>query len=187
MKSHIGLRFTVYGLRFHRLVSSIFILPSSISTAACLALLLLFTTPGIAQKSDTPSPSGRPERMEKLESMKIAFFTERLNLTPDEAKAFWPVYNAFQAELEKLRNEHRETLLNARDNIDKLSDKEIEKLVDNELIFRQNELDVFKKYSSQFKKALPIRKVAKLYRAEEDWKRKILDMWREKKEEKMNR
>jgi hypothetical protein len=125
--------------------------------------------------------------MEKLESMKIAFFTERLNLTPEEAKVFWPVYNAFQEDLEKLRKEHRESLMDAKDNMDKLTDKDFERLVDNELIFRQNELDVFKKYSSRFKQVLPIRKVAKLYRAEEDWKRKVLDMWRDRKEEKMGK
>jgi len=125
--------------------------------------------------------------MEKLQSMKIAFFTERLDLKPEEAKAFWPVYNAFQDDIEKLRKAHRESLMDAKNNIDKLSDKDIEKLVDNEITFKQNELDVVKKYHGQFKAVLPPRKVAKLYRAEEDWKRKILDMWRERKEEKMSR
>ncbi len=153
-------------------------------------MLFLYATQSMAQRPATmppTPPAGRPERMEKLESMKIAFFTERLNLTPEEAKVFWPVYNAFQEDLEKLRKEHRESLMDAKDNMDKLTDKDFERLVDNELIFRQNELDVFKKYSSRFKQVLPIRKVAKLYRAEEDWKRKVLDMWRDRKEEKMGK
>src|SRR5882724_9532872 len=115
-----------------------------------LFILFVHAKAGIAQQGTPPPPAGtRPERLEKLQSMKIAFFTERLNLTPEEAKSFWPVYNAFQDELEKMRKSHRETLIDAKDNVDKLSDKDIEKLVDNELVFRQNELDVFKKYSSR--------------------------------------
>jgi hypothetical protein len=55
-----------------------------------------------------------------------------------------------------------------------MSDPEIEKFVDSEVAFRQAELDVLKKYQVQFKKVLPIRKVAKLIRAEEDFKRELL-------------
>jgi len=147
------------------------------------AMFIALTSVCFAQKTDNPIPGeAKAEKMEKLESMKIAFFTEQLNLTPEEATKFWPVYNAYHDEMEKLRKEHREALLNAKDNFEKLSDKDIEKLVDNEVIFRQSELDVLKKYSVQFKQVLPIRKVARLYRAEEQWKKKILDMWREKRE-----
>ena len=121
---------------------------------------------------------------EKVETMKVGFLTERLNLTTEEAKIFWPVYNKYQDELETLRKSRRENLMNAKRNFDEMDDREIEKAVDNELAFRQNELDLLKKYHPQFKQVLPIKKVAKLYRAEEDFKRKLLDMIQEKRENK---
>ena len=36
-------------------------------------------------------------RREEIESFRIAYFTKQLNLTPEEAKKFWPVYNEMQA------------------------------------------------------------------------------------------
>src|SRR5258706_14381373 len=84
------------------------------------------------------------EPKEKIESLKIGFLTERLKLTPDEAKVFWPVYNQFQDELEKVRKERRGTFRNPNETFDNMSDKELEKMVDNEIIFRQNELDIMK-------------------------------------------
>ena len=119
--------------------------------------------------------------------MKVGFLTERLNLTAEEAKAFWPVYNKYEDDLEALRKSRRENLMNAKRNFDEMGDRDIEKAVDNEIAFRQNELDLLKKYHPQFKQVLPIKKVAKLYRAEEDFKRKLLDMIQEKRERKEER
>jgi hypothetical protein len=124
---------------------------------------------------------------EKVESMKVGFLTERLNLTSEEAKVFWPVYNKYEDDLEMLRKSRRENLMNAKKNFDEMSDRDIEKAVDNEIAFRQSELDLLKKYHPQFKQVLPIKKIAKLYRAEEDFKRKLLDMIQEKREHKEER
>jgi len=121
---------------------------------------------------------------EKVEAMKVGFLTERLNLTPEEAKVFWPVYNKYTDELEVLRKSRRDNLVNARKNFDDMSDKEVEKVVENEIASRQSELDLLKKYYPQFKSVLPIKKVAKLYRAEEDFKRKLLDMIQERRADK---
>src|SRR4051812_49305516 len=74
----------------------------------------------------------RPNR-ERIESMKIGMITQRLNLTPEEAKVFWPVYNKYSAELQEIRKDRRENLMNARENFDSMSDAEIEKAVDNEI------------------------------------------------------
>ena len=141
-----------------------------------LLLVLLNSTVAIAQDK-------RPPAKERVEAMKIGFLTERLDLTPEDAKTFWPVYNLYAGELEKLRKGRRENILNARDNFDEMSDADLEKTVDNEIIFRQNELEILKKYHPQFKKILPIRKVAKLYKAEEDFKRKLLDIIQDRRDD----
>ena len=125
----------------------------------------------------------KPPVRERLESLKVGFLTERLNLSAEEAKVFWPVYNKYQDELEQLRKSRRENLMNAKLNFDEMSDSEVEKTIDNELMYRQGELDVLKKYNPQFKKVLPVKKVAKLYKAEEDFKRKLIDMIQDRKEE----
>ena len=141
-------------------------------------LVLLFLISGFYAQAQNRKPA-----KERVDAMKIGFLTDRLNLSPEEAKTFWPVYNKYSDELEALRKGRRENLINSRENIEEMSDAEIEKTVDNEIIFRQNELEIIKKYHPQFKKILPIVKVAKLYRAEEDFKRKLLELIKEKRED----
>lgn len=143
-----------------------------------IALLAILLVSGLSTFAQNKKPA-----RDRVEAMKIGFMTDRLNLTPDEAKAFWPVYNSYSDELQKLRKGRRENIINARDNFDEMNDADLEKTVDNEIIFRQSELEILKKYHPQFKSILPIRKVARLYKAEEDFKRKLLDMIQERREE----
>ena len=120
------------------------------------------------------------EQKEEIESMKIAFLTKRLELTPDEAKKFWPVYNQASDEIEKMREARMKQHREMREKKDELTDKDYEKIVDNEITFRQQELDILKKYSNQYKQLLPMKKVAALYKAEEDFKRELLHRMRDK-------
>jgi hypothetical protein len=46
----------------------------------------------------------------------------------------------------------------------------VSKLIDSEFNSRQKEIEVQKKYNVEFKKVLPVKKVAKLYRAEQQFK-----------------
>ncbi len=117
---------------------------------------------------------GQEGRREKIESQKVSFLTTKLNLSPEEAKAFWPVYNKYQEETHNLRKSKHADRINARKNFDTMSDKDLEKLVDGEIISRQAELDILKKYHAQFKQVLPIKKVALFYKAEQDFKRELL-------------
>ncbi len=150
---------------------------------SAIAIVILFTLtfmPALAQPGGGP-PS--PEKREEIEAMKVAFLTRKLDLTPDEAKVFWPVYNQYQDELDVLRENHRKQRREAKEEMDGMSDKELEKLVDGEIQFRQNELDVIKKYNSQFKSVLPMKKVARLHRAEEDFKRELIQRIQERRKD----
>jgi hypothetical protein len=146
---------------------------------SCLLSLSSFSQVGAPTRhSDSNRDSGSAPR-ERVEALKVGFLTQRLNLTAKEAQAFWPVYNEYEGELAQLRKARRENLLNARDNWDQLSDAEVEKVVESELASRQQELDLLKKYHSRFKQVLPIKKVARLYKAQEDFKRELLERIKE--------
>ena len=136
-----------------------------------LASLLIFSASADAQPGGPPPME---DKKEQVEAMKVAYITNKLDLTPEEAQQFWPVYNQFRNELDKIRESRRKDMKKAGEDFAGMSDAEIEKFVDGEVAFRQSELDVLKKYQGQFKKVLPIRKVAKLIRAEEDFKRELL-------------
>jgi hypothetical protein len=127
-----------------------------------------------------PGPEGMKNKREQIESMRIGFITKKLNLTPEDSQKFWPVYNQYTGEVDDIRIQHHKDVKKMKQNLDELSDGDITILVDGELAFRQNELDIRKKYHQQFKEVISIKQVAQLYRAEEDFKRELLKMIRNK-------
>src|SRR3954464_5515238 len=127
-------------------------------------------------------------KRENIQAMKVAFITQKLDLTPQEAQQFWPLYNQYSEktiELRKKRRQSRQGNRENRPNLDSLSDKEIEQLVNNDLIIRQKELDLQKEYNEKFKAVLPIKKVAKLYAAEEQFKVVLINKLKDRKEKNM--
>ncbi len=143
-----------------------------------LILLMALSLGAFAQQTPPPpAPPAPPEppRKEKVESMHVAFLTQKIDLTPEEAQKFWPVYNEFQKKRDALHTKKREDRKSMKASIDSLSDKQVESLVDAEMVFRQKNLDLEKEYHGKFKSVLPIKKVAKFYRAEEQFTHRLLD------------
>ncbi|MCB0850541.1 MAG: hypothetical protein KDC20_12430, partial [Bacteroidetes bacterium] len=102
-----------------------------------LFMVMAFTAVAMVAKAQPGDRAGN--RSERMETMKIGFLTQQLHLTSDEAKRFWPVYNQYQDELQALRKNRKDDRQDAKDNFANMSDKEAEKVVDDEIAFRQNE------------------------------------------------
>lgn len=114
----------------------------------------------------------RCEWKEKMMSEKIAFLTIEMNLTPEEAQIFWPVYNQVNSERDKAMHEvFRE--FRAMDEAVKSgkSEKEIEKIIDAYLLALDRQKSIDKTADEKFRKVLSIEKVAKLYVGEEKFRR----------------
>lgn len=115
-------------------------------------------------------------RKEQLESQKVAFFTKQLNLTVEEAQAFWPVYNEYQRKNDELNSKRRQ-LLSQLGNETHLSEKELTALADNYIILQTDEAKLASQYHEKFKTVLPIRKVVAYYRVEQKYKRFLLQQF----------
>jgi len=142
-------------------------------------IILLFSMVGFAQ------PGSRlKERMqqkkEQVKSMKIAFITTELNLTPDEATKFWPLFNAFEDKQRELKQERIKNYMDRIDS-DKLSEKEASALL-TQMENTEDELfQLRKKFISNLKGVLPAVKILKLKKAEEEFSKKLLQQYRDKK------
>ncbi len=123
-----------------------------------------------AGKNDGPSASGT----EKVQALKVAFITKRLSLTPAEAQVFWPIYNEYQEKRDNLRKQAQEDRKKVREQADKLTDEELQKLADSEIEFRKNDVALQAEMHEKLKKILPARKLALLYVAEEDFKKELI-------------
>ena len=109
-----------------------------------LLLLVCSATLAIAQRDDMPPGpppgGGPPMKQEKIEAMKVGFITQKLDLSSEEAQKFWPVYNKYQDELKGIRESRRNEIEGK--SMETMSDKDVEKLIDNELQRRQQEVDL---------------------------------------------
>ena len=111
-----------------------------------------------------------------MQSEKIAFLTTELNLSPEETQVFWPVYNKIAAEKKELNKAVKtsyKALLEAL-NSDTATDKEIDQRLDDYLAAKQANKEAGKGDVKEFRKVLSSKKVAKLYIAEENFRRNQL-------------
>jgi hypothetical protein len=93
------------------------------------------------------------QRAEKIQALKIAFITQKLQLTSAQAEKFWPVYNQYQDEIKNLRVNNK--------NGD---------VIENE----QKLLDIRKKYKPSFEKILGPQKLNDLFNAERDFRNVLI-------------
>lgn len=144
-------------------------------------LCALFITFGaLYAQPGSPGRGGEhrgPEGHERLEAVKVAFITKKLNLTAEEAQEFWPIHNEMTAELKKVWDARRELMPNPREaenDLDDQSEEEILRIMNKMMELEQDELDIRVKYHEKFLEVLPAKKVALLYRAEEQFKRELV-------------
>lgn len=140
-----------------------------------LILLFLFSLFSFAQDS-------KEDKKEQIRALKVGFITNELSLTTDEAAKFWPLYNAYDDRQYELKNRKMKAIkakLND-DALEKMSEKDASALlaqmesVDNELY------QVRRKLISSLKDVLPATKILKLKKAEDDFKKKLLQQYRDK-------
>ena len=135
--------------------------------SSLLLALILFCSAGsvdaFAQKGPKGSKGG--DRSEKVKAMKRAFFTDELNLSSEEAEAFWPVYNEFSSKLRALRKRSKDAG-SAKEN----------------MAIKEEKIALEKQYLAKYQEVLPGDKVDKLYAAEKKWKEQLLIEAKKRKE-----
>jgi hypothetical protein len=112
-------------------------------------------------------------KRDKIDELRVSFITAKVNLTSQEAQQFWPLYNELNDKLDVLKKTYRINYIK-NFNADIISDKEAEALLAAELILKQKELDLNKEYYEKYKKILPIKKIALIKMAENDFKKELI-------------
>jgi hypothetical protein len=127
-------------------------------------LLLILLTLGIL--SDGWAQDGEQrDGANKLEALKIAYLTKKLDLSTEEAQRFWPVYNKYAEEIKRVRIEQKDK---------NLPEIEVEDRI----------LNIRKRYNSEFSRALNPEKANTFFRSEKEFGGFIQ---RELQERRMNR
>lgn len=112
-------------------------------------------------------------KKDKIEALRVNFISQKVNFTSQEAQLFWPLYDEYNDKLDHARKSFRQQFVKAID-VATLTDKEAEAFLNAELNLKQREYELYKEYFERFKKVLPIKKVALLRRAEEEFKKELI-------------
>jgi hypothetical protein len=130
--------------------------------------------------------SAQNANRQRLDAYKIAFFTKRLNLTPTEAERFWPVYNEYQDNRNKIQLERQELNRNFNQNELNMSEREMIETGDKLIAMEVREAALAQEFHHKIKTVLSPVKVLRLYQAENQYRLQLLKELQERREVRVN-
>jgi hypothetical protein len=138
-----------------------------------VSFLLLLSQITLAQVEEMEQVQQDPKAQERINNLRIAYLTEKLGLSSDQAEKFWPVYREFAQERTKLRGEIRD----AQKGIDPNNPdpKKQQELLDLGLRVKQRELDLEKDYSGRLLKVISAQQMLNLRKAEQDFRAMLIN------------
>ena len=130
-----------------------------------IILFLNMSTELIAQE--------RREHYQRIEAIKVAFITKKLDLKTEEAQKFWPVYNNYQKELMVLMRKRREDR--------QKTDIDPNEKINVDLTYESRMLDLKKKYKKLYLKVIAAEKVLLLYQAEREFREHLIKQLKDRR------
>ncbi|TBX66642.1 sensor of ECF-type sigma factor [Flavobacterium silvisoli] len=123
------------------------------------------------------------EKREQIKALKVAFITDELALTPDEAAKFWPLFNAFEDKQQEIKKQKLKAYINRMDDDSfyKLTEKDASAMLNQMEAMEDDLYQAKKKFINSLKGVISPIKILKLKKAEENFNRKLLQQYRDKK------
>lgn len=123
--------------------------------------LFVFST--LQAQPQRPDRDARIAEIKKIQAMELAFITKELNLNPNEAQKFWPIFNQYRNDLKQVAQGKQ-----YKDNLDR----------------QQKMLDVRKKYRDDFGKVVSQERASKVFGAEDEFKSLVRKEFQKRQAEK---
>ena len=117
----------------------------------------------VQSQPQRPDRDSRVSELKKIQAMELAFITKELNLNPNEAQKFWPIFNQYRNDLKQASQGK-----NYHDNLER----------------QQKMLDVRKKYRDDFTKVVSHDRANKVFGAEDEFKSLVRKEFQKRQSEK---
>lgn len=137
-----------------------------VSICALLILTVLWSVSG-----------QRPETREKIEAARIALITERLNLSPEQAQRFWPVYNEYNQKRHDLQQEFQQ--LRGSFDPKNASEEESRKMLEAGMKVKERQLDLERTYAERMQQVISTQQLLSLRKAEDDFREMLMQRIRD--------
>ncbi|MDN6310874.1 MAG: hypothetical protein ACTHY4_07635 [Flavobacteriaceae bacterium] len=117
------------------------------------------------------------QKKDKIESLKIGFFTDKLDLSTDEAKTFWPVYNKHNTLFKDLKKNKWKSVHQRLSNIDSLTEKEAEHLLEDYMAYKAKRNELREDFVGELKTVITPKQIMMLKYAEYEFNKKLLKQY----------
>ena len=114
------------------------------------------------------------ERRKRMQTRKIAFVSNSLEISPKQSESFWPIYNVYSSELKSIYFKKKKVRRNYVLNKQSMNDVELGLIIDSLFNLDQEYLDLKIKYVKQFSNIISNKQMFELYRIEDDFKKDLL-------------
>ncbi|KPM33175.1 Hypothetical protein I595_77 [Croceitalea dokdonensis DOKDO 023] len=118
---------------------------------------------------------------DRIKTLKVAYITEQLGLTPTEAQSFWPVYNAHEEQLERIRKKEREKFVGVQTDMSVITDEQANDMVNSFVFLQQQKHEIEEKFIKDLRTVISNKKIILLFRAENNFKKRLLQEYRNKR------
>ena len=137
-----------------------------------ITIFLFVTTLSFGQKNHD---------WEKINTLKVAFITEKLSFSTKEAQDFWPVYNEYQEKRNTLRKKSYNQVRGKIKDVDTLTEKEAENLLALHIQIEEEEEALDTSFLNKISKVITAKKTLLLLRSEDEFKRQLMKQYRQNK------
>lgn len=129
---------------------------------AVVWMACLLVCPFVVSAGDTPAENMQIF-FEKIRADKKLLVAENMQLTEEEAKGFWPLYNQYQDELFLLRSRTLKLIDDYGKSYEKMTNDTAKRLLDEYMIIEALGLKLRQTYLPKFRDVLPETKILRYY------------------------
>lgn len=134
--------------------------------AIAAATALAQDTPTAAQTRDANLKAYVDLLRKDLKKDKVAILTDLMQLTPDEAAKFWPVYNEYDKALTRLGDERVALIRMYAENYNALTDQKLTQIANGLLDVEARRNQLKKQYFQRMSQAVSVRQAARFLQVE---------------------
>lgn len=143
--------------------------------AMCTTVVLGYAQPAGRGRGGNKSP----QAIERVHAAKVAYITDKLRLTAEQAGGFVPLYKEYETEIMDSRKYYLKKYKGMQpDNADDMTAKQY---LDDNLDYQQAVLDIKRKYKERFLKVLSPQQLTDLQQAEREFRQVLMQRMKERR------
>ena len=142
---------------------------SRIVALFCLAVFLTSSSLLFSQEND---------QMKRFRQEKINYFNEKLDLSEEEKKVFWPIYHEHFNQIMKINEDEKSLLSFYKNNSEYMSEAEVDETIEKHFGIREKRHKLELKYHDRFVEAIGKKKTMKMYTLEREYRMHVLRKFR---------